>query len=154
MAAGLTIRREQLGAFRAFLEQRLTGDVDAALRHQGFMIDGAVSASGATLELLAMLERAGPYGTGNPEPRFVLPAHRIVYASRVGEDHVRCTFVSGEGTRINAIAFRTRGTALDDFLLNRPDGPVHIAGKLKLNEWRGRRDVQMIVEDAALPVTP
>ena len=153
MAAGLTIKREQLGAFRAFLDQRLKSQVDEAHKHLGFLIDGAVSASGATLKLLAMLERAGPYGSGNPEPRFVLPAHRIVYAARVGEDHVRCTLVSGEGTRINAIAFRTRGTALDQFLLERPTMPVHIAGKLKLNEWRGRRDVQMIIEDAALPAT-
>ena len=100
-----------------------------------------------------MLERAGPYGTGNPEPRFVLPAHRITYAARVGEDHVRCTLVSGEGARINAIAFRTRGTALDDFLLNTRNTPLHFAGKLKLNEWRGRRDVQMIIEDVAMPAT-
>ncbi len=153
MAAGLTIAREQLGAFRAFLEERLRPEVEQAVAKQGFMIDGAVSASGATLELLAMLERAGPYGTGNPEPRFVLPAHRITYSARVGEDHVRCTLVSGEGTRINAVAFRTRGTPLDDFLLNKRNTPLHIAGKLKLNEWRGRRDVQMIIEDAAVPAS-
>lgn len=154
MAAGLTIAREQLGAFRAFLEERMSAAVEEAIARQGFMVDGAVSASGATLELLAMLERAGPYGTGNPEPRFVLPAHRITYSARVGEDHVRCTLASGEGSRINAIAFRTRGTPLDDFLLNKRNTPVHIAGKLKLNEWRGRREVQMIIEDAAVPVAP
>jgi len=153
MAAGLTIKREQLGAFRAFIEEHLGAAVKAATANRGFMVDGAVSASGATLELLGLLERAGPYGTGNPEPRFVLPAHRIVYAARVGEDHVRCTMVSGEGVRLNGIAFRTRGTPLDDFLLNKPNSPVHIAGKLKLNEWRGRRDVQIIIEDAAVPVS-
>jgi len=154
MAAGLSVAREQLGALRAFLEQRLKAEVDAALAHQGFMIDGAVSASGATVELLAQLERAGPYGTGNPEPRFVLPAHTIINSSRVGEDHVRCVMASGEGKRINAIAFRCRGTALDDFLLTRRNMPLHVAGRLKLNEWRGRSTVQMIIEDAAMPAAP
>lgn len=152
MAAGLTLKRERLGDLRSFLEERLTPDVEKASRNQGFMIDGAVSAGGATLELLSMLERAGPFGTGNPEPRFVLPAHRIVYASRVGEDHVRCTLAAGEGQRLNGIAFRCRGTPLDDFLLNKRNTPVHIAGKIKLNEWQGRSTVQMIIEDAAVPV--
>ncbi len=152
MAAGLTVQREQLGQLRAFLEERLSPEIDEAVKHQGFMIDGALSAGGATLEMMSMLDRAGPFGMGNPEPRFVLPAHRIVNSARVGEDHVRCVMTSGDGSRINGIAFRVRGTVLDDFLLKKQPSALHIAGRLKLNEWRGRREVQMIIEDAAVPM--
>ena len=73
MAAGLTLERRQLGAFRAFLEERLAGDVGDAVARASLSIDGALSAGGATIKLIEMLERAGPFGMGNPTPRFVFP---------------------------------------------------------------------------------
>src|ERR1700722_5722252 len=73
MAAGVTLRRDALAACRAFLESTLSADVANARRANGLLIDGAVSAAAANLELVALLERAGPFGSGNPEPPIGLP---------------------------------------------------------------------------------
>jgi single-stranded-DNA-specific exonuclease len=148
MAAGLTVERARFDELQAFLAEALTqagsGPVDWRLD-----LDGSLSASGATLDLLGLIERAGPYGSGNPEPVFALPAHRVVYADPVGGDHVRCTLAAGDGTRLKAVAFRAMGTPLGEALLGERAAPLHLAGRLCLDDWNGRRAVQMFIDDAA-----
>ncbi len=70
------------------------------------LVDAALTAAGATLELYAALERAGPYGAGNPEPVFVFPAHRLVDVGEVGQGHLRWRAKSGDGASIEGILFR------------------------------------------------
>ena len=149
MAAGLTVLREKLQDFRVFLEETLSEASSAARQEAIFEIDGALAAGGATLDLIAMLERAGPFGIGNPNPVFAFPAHRIVYADLAGKDHVRCTLQSGDGSKINGIAFRAIGTELGELLLSERQMPIHVAGRLAINDWGGKRTPQIIIDDAA-----
>ena len=95
---------------------------------------------------------AGPYGSGNPSPMFVFPAHRITYADRVGTDHVRCTVVASDGTRLKAIAFRALGTDLGELLLSERQHPIHVAGRLVVDEWGAKRVPSLQIEDAAVMV--
>ena len=77
MAAGVTLARDRLGDFRAFLEERLTSPVAAARLGAGLVVDAAVAAAAATPTLVRSIEAAGPFGAGNPEPLFALPRHRL-----------------------------------------------------------------------------
>ena len=112
MAAGVTLRKAALAPLRAFLESTLGADVAAARRAQGLLIDGAVSAAGADAALVALIERAGPFGSGNPEPVIALPAHTLAYAEEVGQAHMRVRLKSADGAGVNAIAFRAAGQKL------------------------------------------
>ena len=98
--------------FRAYLEDSLSGAVEAARRADGVAVDGALTAGAATHELVGTLARAGPFGAGNPEPIVALPAHTIVYADEVGQAHVRARLRAGDGSTINAVAFRAAGQPL------------------------------------------
>jgi len=73
MAAGVTLRKERLAEFRAYMETTLAADVAASRHANEIFIDGAVSARAVTTELAATLNRAGPFGSGNPEPVIALP---------------------------------------------------------------------------------
>ena len=148
MAAGLTLEVAKLGQFRGFMEQRLAADV-ANAAERALQIDGALSASGATLDLIELLEQAGPYGTGNPAPVFAFPAHRVAWADTAGSDHVRLQLVAPDGTRLKAIAFRTLNTELGETLLSERQHPLHVAGRLTVDEWNGSRAVSLHVEDSA-----
>src|SRR5215471_3272932 len=106
MAAGVTLRKDALGTFRAFLEDTLAISVAAARRGSALFIDGAIAAGGFNLSLADLVARAGPYGAGNPEPLLALPAHTLVYADAVGENHIRARFRSGDGKFVSSIAFR------------------------------------------------
>jgi single-stranded-DNA-specific exonuclease len=153
MAAGVTLRKDALAAFRAFLEDRLGADVETARRASGLLVDGAVSAAGAGPELVATIGRAGPFGAGNPEPVIVLPAHSIGNVQEVGQSHMRMRLKSADGTGINAIAFRASTNKLGAALQANAGRQVHAAGNLSLDRYQGGERVQFKLIDIA-PAEP
>jgi single-stranded-DNA-specific exonuclease len=153
MAAGVTLRKGALAQFRAFLETALSAEVAGARRLSGLMIDGAVSAAGANLDLVTMIERAGPFGSGNPEPVIALPAHTVTYAEEVGQAHMRVRFKSTDGAAVNAIAFRAAGQKLGTALLNSRGRQVHAAGSFAIDRYQGEERVQFRLTDIA-PAEP
>jgi len=153
MAAGVTLRKGALAQLRAFLESALSADVTAARRISGLMIDGAVSAAGANLDLVGMIERAGPFGSGNPEPVIALPAHTVTYAEEVGQSHMRVRFKAADGAAVNAIAFRAAGQKLGSALLDSRGRSVHAAGSFAIDRYQGEERVQFRLTDIA-PAEP
>jgi len=149
MAAGLTIRREQLAAFKAFVEAHLGEAVASAREGAAFSIDASLTASAATPELFRKLEQAGPYGQGNPEPVFVLPAHRLIDVAPVGNGHLRLRVQAGDGAKIEGIAFRVAQEPLGKALEAARGTSVHLAGTLSLDRWGGREKLQLRVQDVA-----
>lgn len=149
MAAGLTVAREKLGDLRAWLEQQLKDAVESARHEDCLEIDAAITARGATGELCAMLEGAGPFGSGNPEPVFVLPSHAVAFADPVGQGHVRVRLRAQDGATISAIAFRALERPLGKALLEGRGSAMHIAGTLTVNRWQGQERVEMKILDAA-----
>jgi single-stranded-DNA-specific exonuclease len=153
MAAGVTLRKSALAPLRAFLDGTLFADVEIARRANGLMVDGAVSAAAATAGLVEMIERAGPFGSGNPEPVIALPAHTIVYAEEAGQAHIRVRLKSADGVGVNAIAFRAGGQKLGAALLHNRGRQVHAAGSFVLDRWQGEERVQFRLTDIA-PAEP
>ena len=151
MAAGLTVERAQLEPLKAFFCETLAAAATHARATAGLDIDGAMTSGGVTDELLQLIERAGPYGQGNPQPRFAFPAHRIMYAKVVGERHVRCAVEAGDGSRIDAVAFRAAGQPLGEALLATGGMPIHVAGTLRRDTWGGRNRIELTIDDAADP---
>jgi single-stranded-DNA-specific exonuclease len=149
MAAGVTLRKDTLSAFRAYLEDALAGAVEAARREDALLIDGAVTAAAANDDIVATIARAGPFGAGNPEPVIALPAHTIVYAEEVGQSHMRVRLRAGDGSIINAIAFRASGQKLGIALGQSRGRSVHAAGTLCLDRWNGVERVQLRLIDVA-----
>ncbi len=149
MAAGVTLAKDALASFRAYLESTLSGAVEAARRDDALLIDGAVSAAGVNAELIATMERAGPFGAGNPEPIIALPAHTLVYADEVGQGHIRARLRSADGAVVNAIAFRAVGQKLGQALLQNRGHHLHAAGTVCLDRWNGLERVQLRICDVA-----
>lgn len=149
MAAGLTVRKSNMGVLQAFFAGAIGTAAKAARERTGLDIDGALTPGGVTDELVSLLERAGPYGQGNPQPRFVLPAVRVKFPKVVGEAHLRCALEGADGRRIDAVAFRAVGQPLGDLLASAAGMPVHVAGMVKRDTWGGRERLEFIIEDAA-----
>jgi single-stranded-DNA-specific exonuclease len=149
MAAGFTIAGDGQSAFRDFLAERIAGQTGPGGPKAELGIDGALQPGAATIELVGALARLAPFGAGNREPRFAIPAARIVKADVVGENHVRCIVTGEDGGRLKAIAFRCVGQPLGSALLNSRGAALHLAGHLRIDRWQGRESVQLIIEDAA-----
>ena len=151
MAAGVTLRKERLAEFRAYMESMLAHDVAQSRHANELFIDGAVTARGATPEFVAMLNRAGPFGSGNPEPLVALPSHQLIFADEVGQAHLRVRFKSGDGAILNGIAFRAVGQKLGQALAQHREQVLHVAGSLAVDRYQGSERVQLRVLDVAVP---
>ena len=152
MAAGVTVLPGQLGPFRSFLAETLVQDVTAARAATALKIDAALTARGASVDLVREIERAGPYGAGNPTPVFAFPAHRAKFPQVVGKGgHVSFTLTSDDGARLKAIAFRAANTPIGDSLLRDNDQAFHFAGGLSIDHYQGREQVQFRLTDLARP---
>ncbi len=149
MAAGVTLDKQRLGDWRAFLELRLAEAVARARAEACLKVDAAMTAAAATPELAHKLDAAGPYGSGNPEPVFVLPRHRLAEVMAVGADHLRVRAAAGDGSSVDGIAFRSVGKKLGEALTRLRGAPVHLAGTLSVNRYGGRERAQLRIIDLA-----
>jgi single-stranded-DNA-specific exonuclease len=153
MAAGLTVEEGRLDAVREFLADKLATAVAGSLERTDLKVDGAMTAAAATVDLVETLEKAGPYGSGQPEPLFAFPAHRVGFADVVGTGHVRLSVASGEGTQLKAIAFRAADEPIGRAILAARGRSLHIVGALGLDHWQGDARVQLRVVDVCDPRT-
>ena len=149
MAAGLTVARDKLDAamerLGELLERQGAGQGGAVdLRLDGILMPGA-----ASLELMEQIEAAGPFGAGAAAPRYVFPDVQILLAKQVGQSHLKISFGDGLGARIEAICFGALDGPLGPALRDHGGKRFHLAGRLEVNEWNGRRSVQLRLEDAA-----
>ncbi len=149
MAAGLTVERSKLGLLRAFFTEKAQKTVSALVANETLKIDGAIAASGATIELIDRLETAGPYGSGHSQPVFAVPAHRVRDSRLVGERHVKVTLEAMDGARLDGIAFRAAETPLGNLLLNSRGANLHVAGSLGAEHYQGSRRIQLRISDGA-----
>lgn len=149
MAAGLTVERANLGRLRSFFEERADKSVRELTATRTMKIDGALSASGATIALADQLEQAGPYGAGHPQPVFALAAHRLVDVRQVGVNHLKLTLEGPDRSRIDGMAFRAADAPLGAFCMSRRGQALHVAGTVSADQWQGARRVQFRVSDAA-----
>jgi single-stranded-DNA-specific exonuclease len=151
MAAGFTVTRENSDAFFSHIEETLHSQVMLAGAEASLKIDGALMASSATMDLMAQMDKAGPFGAGNPQPRFAFAAHRCKFAKIVGERHVRCSLTASDGSRIDAIAFNSAETQVGKLLLESKGLPLHAVGHLRRSDWGGREKIELHIEDVANP---
>lgn len=151
MAAGLTVAREKFEAARTYLAEQVASPATTARAARALEIDGALTPAAANDTLVDLIERAGPYGQGNPQPRFVFPAHRVRFAKVMGEAHLRVTLEADDGSRLEGVAFRAVGQPLGEMLTNTGGMPIHVAGNLRRDTWGGRQRIELQIEDAADP---
>ena len=149
MAAGLSLRREQLEPAMARLSELLDKQGAGALGPSDLKLDGALMPGAANQQLVEQLDDAGPYGASAAGPRFAFPDCVIHFAKQIGTGHLKITFSDGTGPRLEAIAFGAFDTALGPTLQNHGGARFHLAGRLELNTWQGRTSVQLRLDDAA-----
>ena len=94
-----------------------------------------------------------PFGSGNPEPKFIIENVKVLKSLIVGQNHVKSILLSKDGSTIKTITFNSYDTDLGQFLLNNKKNTFNIVGKLSLNEWRGEKNVEFIIDDISVNKT-
>ena len=149
MAAGVTVMQAKLPEFGAHLRAAVGPSYRAMAATATLAVDGALTPRGATLEFSEQLERAGPFGQGNPPPRFCLPSVRLAMVKEISGGHLRCALQAADGSQISAVAFRAAQSELGTALERGRDMACHVAGRITRDEWGGRSRVEFQIEDVA-----
>lgn len=146
MAGGLSLAPDQLPALRDWMRDHMATFREARAAARELHIDAVLSTAAVTVETIDQIETLGPFGQAAPEPVFALSDVSITHTRRIGDLHLKCTIEDGQN-RFEALAWRVVGTPLGDGLMQ--PRRVHLAGRLKVNDWQGRRRPQFEVIDAA-----
>ncbi len=149
MAAGLTVMRDQLEPAMARLSELLAKQGAGQGGPADLKLDGALMPGAATVDLIEQIEKAGPFGASAPAPRYAMPDLQVRFAKRVGESHLKLSLSDGLSSGLDAIAFGAFDGPLGERLSNHGGARFHFAGRLEVNSWGGRQNVQLRLEDAA-----
>ncbi|MCB1532451.1 MAG: single-stranded-DNA-specific exonuclease RecJ [Alphaproteobacteria bacterium] len=154
MAGGFTIEPDKIEAFRAFMNDHITRQMQSGAVNVETQIDAVLSVQGANPALVNMLQDyVGPFGQEHPEPLFLFQNVKIISADVVGDSHIRTMIADWEGGgRMKAMAFRALGTPLGDALLKQTKEPFHLAGHLKIDNWNGANRTELHIRDGAFVV--
>jgi len=153
MAGGITIERDKLEAFVDFVNAEIAKSEYADI---GVLskVDAVVSLDRATTGLVDATQSLAPFGMGNPTPRFVLEGVLLADVRILKDKHVKCIFQDPEmgpaGKIVEGLIWNAVGTPFGDALRDARGQIVDVLGALEVNEWNGRRRVQMKIEDARL----
>lgn len=146
MAGGLSLEPEQIAGFDAWMVTHMARFAAEREAARDLRIDGVISPGGVNEALADQIAAIGPFGVGAPEPVFALVDIAPTGLRRIGSDHLRFTAETGNG-RVECIAWRAADTPAEALL--RRGGRVSLAGRLKADQWNGRRRVQIDVMDVA-----
>ncbi|HXG99315.1 MAG TPA: single-stranded-DNA-specific exonuclease RecJ [Sphingomicrobium sp.] len=150
MAAGVTVAPGGIEPLRAFLNHRLSDDVDRARDGRALLLDALLAPGGVAGALCDDLDCAGPYGAGWPAPRIAAGPARLLKVSIVGNGHVRAIACGDDGRSFKLIAFRAAETPLGQAMLaSSNDQRWWLAGTIKRDEYNGGNAAEMHLEDAA-----
>ncbi len=146
MAAGFSLKREKLDDFYHYLQEQISFE-QFQNKNNVLNIDGILDIGGVSIDLLKKLELIAPFGEGNPEPKFLIKNVSIEHYIPLKQEHLALTLKGRGKIRLNAIAFRSIGTEVGDFLTRTKNTYFHVIGTLKLDTWKGKDKIQLQIQD-------
>ncbi len=150
MAGGFSIDILNIEKFKQFIFRKFENINKNLLEKKPLMLDSKIAPSAINLEFFDKINILSPFGSGNPEPKFVIENLKPVNSKIVGEKHIKSVLIGPEGSSLKTIAFNAANSELEAYLLKKNNKTFNIAGKLSLNEWRGQKNVEFIIDDISV----
>ena len=150
MAAGFSIKISKLEEFKKFIFRKYRNINEDLSKQRPLFLDSKIAPSAINLEFYDKVNILSPFGSGNPEPKFLIENLKPINSKIVGDKHIKSILMGPEGTNIKTIAFNATDSELGPYLLKKNSNTFNIAGKLSLNEWRGQKNVEFIIDDISV----
>ena len=150
MACGFSIEIEKIQKFKEFMFKRFISANTTNRENKLFYIDSKISGSALNHNFYSKILKLSPFGSGNPEPKFFIENVKSVNVKIVGEKHIKSVLSAPDGSVIKSIAFNAVDNELGSYLSKNYKKAFNIAGKLSLNEWRGEKNVEFIIDDISV----
>ena len=153
MAGGFSINKENIEKFKEFVIRKFKNINEDLINEKPLLLDSVISPTAINIDFYNKIESLAPFGSGNPEPKFIIENLKTINGKIVGEKHIKSILIGMDGSSIKTIAFNATENDLGAYLLKKNNKPFNIAGKLSLNEWRGQSNVEFIIDDISVNKT-
>ena len=150
MAAGFTIDMNRIEEFKDFIIRKFKSINMNLEDKKKYYFDSEIAPSAVNLDFFEKVNILAPFGSGNIEPRFLIQNLKVVNSKIVGEKHIKSVLIGADSSTIKAISFNSVDTDLSPYLLKKNTKNFNIVGKLSLNEWRGQKNVEFIIDDISV----
>ena len=150
MAGGFSINVSNIEKFKQFVLNKFRGKNIDLTSQKPLLLDSQISPSAINLNFYEKVYTLSPFGSGNPEPKFFINDLKSVNSKIVGNKHIKSVLIGPEGSNIKTIAFNAVDSEIGAYLLQKKSNIFNIAGKLSLNEWRGQKNVEFIIDDISV----
>ena len=153
MAGGFSIKYENINMFKDFVFKKFRGINEDLKSEKPLLLDSIIAPSAVNLEFYNKVALLSPFGSGNPEPKFIIENVKTINGKIIAEKHIKSVLIGEDGSAIKSIAFNATDNVLGGYLLKKNNKTFNIAGKLSLNEWRGQSNVEFIIDDISVNKT-
>ena len=116
-------------------------------------MDSIIAPTALNLQFYNKVNSLAPFGSGNPEPKFVLENMKSINNKIIKDKHIKSVLVGLDGSTVKSIAFNCVENEIGAHLLKKDKKLFNIAGKLSLNEWQGEKNVEFIIDDISVNKT-
>ena len=144
-ACGLSFDQKNIVPLQIALEEEAVKQKFDPTVKQPLPIAMKLVPADVTQQLYNDIQRVAPFGPGNMEPVFELNNVKVVDVKTMGQEHQHLKFsIVSDKKNLTVVAFGQGNLAT---LLSAPTGQINLAVKVSLNEWRGKKSVQLMLED-------
>ena len=150
MAGGFTIKEKNIPIFRDFLIRDFEKTNLKSAADFNLYIDAIIAPSALNEEFFKEINSLAPFGSGNSEPKFVIENIKVISSNIAGSNHIISILSGKDGTIFKGFTWNGINSPLEPILNKKSNKTINIAGKLRLNEWRGKKKVEFIIEDISL----
>ncbi len=153
MAGGFTIKTENVEKFKKFTLKKFERLSDSKMNIKPLFLDSIIAPTALNLQFYNKINSLAPFGSGNPEPKFVLENMKSINYKIIKDKHIKSVLVGLDGSSVKSIAFNCVENEIGAYLLKKDKKLFNIAGKLSLNEWQGQSNVEFIIDDISVNKT-
>ncbi|OUW73336.1 MAG: single-stranded-DNA-specific exonuclease RecJ [Pelagibacteraceae bacterium TMED216] len=153
MAGGFSLDISKLESFKEFVFTKIKLFKNINLIEKKLYIDSQISPSALNIDFFNKVNILSPFGSGNPEPKFIIEDMKVIKSFIVGENHVKSILESKDGSNLKTIAFNVTNNQIGQYLLNKNNKFLNLVGKLSLNDWKGEKNVEFIIDDISVNKT-
>ncbi len=113
-------------------------------------LDSIILPTALNVEFYNNINVLSPFGTGNPEPKFLIEDLKLANSNVVGNRHIKAIFYNKSNDVVKAIAFNSIGTAIESYLVKNNKSSTNIAGTLTSNNYDGKNNIEFIINDISV----
>ena len=150
MAGGFTIDKDKIPLFRDFLIKNFEKFYKNLSNEVNLYLDTLIAPSALNKNFFDEINVLSPFGSGNTEPKFVIEDIKVLSSNLIRDMHIKAVLLGKDGSTFKGFAWNAKNTPLEQYLTRNQKNKINIAGNMRLNEWKGKKKVDFIIEDIAL----